>query len=84
MMTGPDIDLRYPGGFEAHSIAGDPKVRKLQDDWNIANDYRLEPDSPAIGAGVKVPEELPDPLREQDADQPDIGALPHGATCIWG
>ena len=54
-------------------------MRKLQDDWIIPNDYRLEPGSPAINVGVAIPEDRPDPLREQCADQPDLGALPYGA-----
>ena len=43
------------------------------------NDYRLEGDSPAIGAGVKLPEDWADPMRSDDKGEPDIGAIPVGA-----
>lgn len=69
----------YPPGFAANAVVGDPKFRKGVEDPAETNDYRLERGSPAIGAGAAVPEEWPDPLREDDKDQPDIGALPYKA-----
>lgn len=42
-------------------------------------DLRLQPDSPAANAGLPVPPDWPDPLRDSDKGAPDIGALPHGA-----
>jgi hypothetical protein len=32
-----------------------------------------------VNAGLPLPEAWPDPLREADRGQPDIGALPLGA-----
>jgi hypothetical protein len=32
---------------------------------------------------LPIPAEWPDPLRDSDEGQPDIGALPHGAE-PWG
>ncbi len=68
----------YPAGFAAQSIVGNPKVKELHDHWTSTNDYRLEPGSPAKDAGVKIPKEWLDPLRDQDQGKPDIGALPMG------
>jgi len=70
---------RYPDGFAAQSIVADPKLKVLQDDRHVPNDYRLQPDSPAIDAGVEISKEWHDPLRDQDEGKPDIGALPKGA-----
>jgi len=71
-----------PAGWEAHSIAADPKFvnpvsvsRRPDGD----NDYRLAKDSPAVKAGVVLPAELWDPLRPKDGSRPDIGAIPCGA-----
>jgi hypothetical protein len=40
------------------------------------NDFRPAAGSPAIGAGVVLPPDLPDPDRPAGDDAPDIGALP--------
>jgi hypothetical protein len=67
----------YPDGWDAHSIVGDPKFLAFQ--TGKANvDLRLQPDSPAQGAGVLLPADWPDPLRPKDNVRPDIGALPVG------
>jgi hypothetical protein len=43
------------------------------------NDYRLRQGSPAIGAGVTLPQDYRDPLRAPDGRRPDIGAIPAGS-----
>lgn len=72
----------YPDGFDGHSLVADPKFIKVSTDGRDDNDYRLQPGSPAIDAGVAVPAEWPDSLRDSDKGQPDIGALPLGAKPI--
>lgn len=69
----------YPPGFDAHSLATDPRFVKFSIDPLEMNDYRLQPGSPALNAGVPIPVDWPDPLREADKGKPDIGALPLGA-----
>jgi hypothetical protein len=46
-------------------------------------ELRLQAGSPAIDAGLPIPAEWPDPLRESGDAKPDSGALPHG-TEAWG
>jgi hypothetical protein len=59
---------RYAPGVEANSRAGDPML--------TGDEYRPATGSPLIDAGVPVPPEWPDPLRDADAGRPDIGAWP--------
>jgi hypothetical protein len=67
---------KYPGGWEANSLVGDPRFMKFDRLPSAANDYRLAKDSPAIGKGVVLPKELTDPLRPAGGARPDIGAFP--------
>lgn len=60
----------------------DPKLRNLPNDPDAESDLRLQPDSPAVDAGLPLPAEWPDPLREDDEGKPDIGALPRGVE-LW-
>jgi hypothetical protein len=69
----------YPAGFDAGSLVADPKFLKAEISATAVNDYRLQPGSPAVDAGVPIPVEWPDPLRGQDKGRPDLGALPAGA-----
>jgi hypothetical protein len=70
----------YPAGFSTNSLVADPRLVKApSDDAAAAVDYRLAEGSPAIDAGVPLPAEWPDPLRESDTGKPDIGAMPLGA-----
>lgn len=69
----------YPPGFEAHSLVADPKFVRFALAGGEKNDYRLQPASPAVDAGVLVPADWPDPLRAADKGKPDMGALPEGA-----
>ncbi|MBM4079085.1 MAG: hypothetical protein FJ278_05240 [Planctomycetes bacterium] len=68
----------YPSGWEANSLVGDPKFVRFSLDPDVENDYRLSPDSPAIGKGLGLPADWEDPLRPKDGSRPDIGALPRG------
>lgn len=58
-------------GFDAQSLLGDPKFRNV-----AANDYRLDGDSPGIGAGIEwwtgLPPEGEDGVRF--SSRPEIGA----------
>ncbi len=69
----------YPPGFDAGAVVADPLFVKFDGAARATNDYGLQTGSPAINAGVAIPAEWHDPLREQDKDKPDIGALPSGA-----
>ncbi len=63
--------LLYLAGNSSHSLVADPQ---------ITEELTLPPGSPAINAGVAIPAEWPDHLREQDQQAPDIGALPQGVS----
>lgn len=69
----------YPPGWTSHDIYADPRFAALAADWAVLPDVRPAPGSPALDAGVDIPAEWPDVLREPDAGRPDIGALPVGA-----
>jgi hypothetical protein len=69
----------YPPGFTTNSLVAEPQFIRAQPDAEATNDYRLQPTSPAINAGVPIPGEWPDPLRAQDAGHPDLGAMPLGS-----
>lgn len=69
---------RYPDGWDAHSLIGDPKFVAFDADSSRNVDLRLQPDSPALHAGISLPGNWPDPLRPQDGARPDIGAIPVG------
>lgn len=64
---------QYPPGWGANDFVADPKFRSL------ADDLRLQRGSPAIDAGLPIPSEWPDPLRDIDAGKPDLGAFPFEA-----
>jgi hypothetical protein len=70
---------RYDPGWTTHDRVADPKFVGLAANASAPTDLRLRSDSPAIDAGLPIPAEWPDPLRESDRGKPDIGALPHGA-----
>lgn len=69
----------YEPGWTTLDRFVDPKFVSLTADRSAEVDPRLELDSPAIDAGLPVPAEWPDLLRQADAGKPDIGAIPHGA-----
>lgn len=72
---------RYEPGWTTHDRVADPRFVRLAADGPA--DLRLQQDSPAVDAGQKLPGAWPDPLRESDRGEPDIGALPLGAE-VWG
>lgn len=68
----------YPPGWTAHDRFADPLFVRVGPTWGDLVDLQLRRESPAIDAGVDVPADWIDPLREQDAGRPDLGALPFG------
>ena len=73
----------YPPGWTTEDRVADPKFVSLTPDRFAPADLRLQAGSPAIDAGLPIPAEWPDPLRERGDTRPDAGALPHG-TEAWG
>jgi hypothetical protein len=73
----------YAPGLTTHDRIADPQFVAPGADGSSPVDLRLRAGSPALNAGVEVPAEWPDPLRNADAGRPDIGALPQGAE-PWG
>lgn len=69
----------YEPGWTTHDRLADPKFISFPNNDSTPTDLRLQADSPAINSGLPIPVEWPDPLRDADQAQPDIGALPHGA-----
>jgi hypothetical protein len=63
---------QYAPGWGANDLFADPKFE--------VTDYRLTSRSPAHNAGVPLPKEWPDTLRDNDEGRPDIGALPIGSA----
>lgn len=61
----------YPEGSTKHSLVADPL-------FEGPKNFHLKSNSPAKDAGVPIPAEWPDPLREADG-KPDIGAFPVGS-----
>lgn len=68
----------YAPGWTAHDLVADPKFIQLAEHDEGASDLRLRKGSPAIDAGRPLPAHWPDPLRETDKGDPDIGAVPFG------
>lgn len=53
------------------NVAADPLYKQ-------PGDFRLSADSPAVDAGMPIPSDWPDPLRESEKGNPDAGAIPLG------
>ncbi len=70
---------QYPPGWGANDQLTDPRFVSLNNGGKVPCDLRLRSDSPAINAGIVLPSEWPDVLRDIDQGEPDIGALPLGA-----
>lgn len=64
---------RYAGGSSSHDQAADPQLGSGED-----LRFVLQEESPAVNGGVELPSGWPDPLQAQDAETPDIGAVPLG------
>ncbi|MCA9210005.1 MAG: right-handed parallel beta-helix repeat-containing protein, partial [Planctomycetales bacterium] len=69
---------RYSPGWTAHDRFADPAFVSLKADWRMPADLRLRADSPAIDAGVPLPDDWPDVSIGDDTGRPDIGAVPSG------
>ncbi|MCE9532572.1 MAG: hypothetical protein K8T89_15855, partial [Planctomycetes bacterium] len=69
---------RYSPGWGANDRFADPKFLIFPGEDKQVIDFRLHQESPAIDAGVALPKEWFDPLREFDKDKPDLGAFPLG------
>lgn len=65
----------YEPGSTTNSIVGDPKFTSFSTEPFAKNDYRPAEGSAALKAGIKIPADWPDPLRNADG-KPDIGAFP--------
>ena len=70
---------KYPAGFGLNELTGDPRFASFKVETPATNDYRVGEGSAAIGKGVELPADWPDPLRPSNGTRPDIGALPRGA-----
>jgi len=65
----------YPDAWSLKDIYADPRFKLLNATSNEF-DVRLTDASPAIDAGVELPESWFDPLRGSDNERPDLGAFP--------
>ena len=75
----------YPAGWSTNDLVGDPRFHRFSQDHDQSSDLRLTAESPAVNAGIELPESWPDPLRSADAGPPDIGAFPlHSDTWAVG
>jgi hypothetical protein len=73
---------QYPPGYEANSMEENPQFRRIGADGGFRemDDLRLGEASPAIGAGVRLPDDLQvmDPFAPSNGN-PDIGCYPYGS-----
>lgn len=72
----------YLPGWTTRDRFADPQFVSAPTSRDSRCDLRLQPDSPAVGGGLPIPAEWPDPLREL-TNAGDIGVLPQGAD-PWG
>ena len=73
VLTGKaEIGKPQEGAAAAGNFSGDPKFVR-------PGKFQLQADSPAIDAGEAIPEDWPDPLRDQEKGKPDAGAIPAGS-----
>jgi len=69
---------QYPPGWEANGLFADPQFTDLREDWKAQSHFGLCKSSPAVDAGLVLPGDWPDPLGQEDAGRPDLGAFPLG------
>jgi hypothetical protein len=62
-----------------HDRFADPKFIQFAADWKCRAICGFGRPARPSNAGVEIPKDWPDPLRDQDQGKPDIGALPFGA-----
>ncbi len=78
-----DSQRFYQPGWTTNDLVADPNFVNLAKDPGERSDLRLSAGSPAIDAGLVLPITWPDPLREADKGQPDLGVIPLGVE-PWG
>lgn len=71
--------LHGSNGSLTGDVHADPLLREWNPDWRDPQDFRLQTQSPARGAGKAIPSNWFDPLRDLDPDH-DLGAIPAGFT----
>ena len=74
---------RYAPGLGASDRFADPQFVSFDVGGKHPVDPRIGTASAAVGGGVALSTEWPDPLRSSNGGRPDIGALPQGANA-WG
>jgi hypothetical protein len=72
--------MPFPDGWMVHDQFANPKLIELDEDPDSRFNIALHQDSPAIDAGVMIPDDWFDPMKGEDGGQPDIGALPHSCS----
>ncbi len=72
----------YPPGWMVNDVVKDPKVAKFSPVPGSALDLTPGAGSPALGAGLKLPDGLPDPMKPEGDKRPDIGAIQSGKP-VW-
>ena len=76
---------KYDGGWASRDLFANPRFHQLVAEWRKPLNVRPRKNSPVINAGIKLPQDWPDPLRSNDLGKPDIGAVPVGVeTCRVG
>lgn len=73
----------YKAGFHSASRVADPKLDARRQLQSIGS-FAAPAGSPAIDAGVALPESWPDSRHDMDKGAPDIGAVPHGVRWTVG
>jgi hypothetical protein len=74
---------RYSSGWTADDRFADPQFVQAPSSRDSTCDLSLRSGSPALDSGLPIPAEWPDVLRDEDANAPDVGALPRGVEA-WG
>ncbi len=67
---------KYAPGWGTNDVIADPRFTSFDRDWHKVVNLSLQEKSPAVDAGVTLPQEWPDPIRSRDAGKPDLGARP--------
>jgi len=74
----------YEPGSSTNSLIADPMFKSFDLAPNDTNDYRLQSQSPAVGAGVVLPAEWEDSCRPAGDKRPDIGVYQTGVDVKLG
>ena len=73
----------YEPGLTTHDRVADPKFVSLTADQSAPVDLRLQPGSPALSGGQRLPTDWPESVHAAYKDAPHIGAIPLGVQ-PWG